>query len=96
LSRPAPAERYVHHMGRCAGLSSEPVVLSLPTWTASDRRGAGRALPEQYRDQLAVAVLPYCHARIAPTARPQRVQDLSDAELSARIRDALPLRPLPR
>jgi hypothetical protein len=49
------------------------------------RRMCDPDLPEEYRDQLAAIALPYCHARIAPTAQPKRIKDLSDTEIAAHI-----------
>jgi hypothetical protein len=49
------------------------------------RRMCDESLSEEYRDQIAAIVLPFCHARIAPTTQPRRIKDLSDVELTAHI-----------
>jgi hypothetical protein len=51
------------------------------------RRMSDPTLPDDYRDKLALFALPYCHPKIMPIAASKRIQDLSDIELTARIKD---------
>ena len=49
------------------------------------RRMNDRKLPENYRDQLAIAAAAYCHAKLSVVAAPRRPSAMTDDELDRAI-----------